>query len=183
MKSVVFSAANESFQVSHIIYAGPVQPIPEQLRKGETTHSFKMLTALGTSYCYYRSEENAKKARTALTAKLHSSKQSLYSHRGEIIDPAAVISYGPVYQLKEPQDDFTHSFSLSLKSSQEKTTRLRLMFKSEEAAQSGRRGLYGAINSAYGIAPAAKASAVSGESKESKEQQPEPVCAASQLPF
>ena len=60
MKSVVFNAGSESFKVTNVVYAGPVTEIPEEKRRNNSTHSFRMVTTLGATYCYYKSFKTAK---------------------------------------------------------------------------------------------------------------------------
>lgn len=151
MKSAVFNTANEAYQVSHISYAGPVHEIPEKSRKGESTHSFKMITSLGVAYCYYRSQETASKARGVLSAMFQTVKPRVFTYRGETIDPESVVSFTAVYELKELKDGFSHAFTVSLKATDDKNPRLCLRFKTLEAAKNSRKALWAAINAVNGL--------------------------------
>ena len=151
MKSAVFSTAREAFQVAHVSYAGPVREIPSESRKGDSSHSFKMITSLGMAWCYYRSEESARKARGALGAMLASVKSRLFSCQGESIDPHAVVSFTSVYELKEPHENKTHAFTVSLRIAEGKNPRLCLQFTSVEAARKARGALWAMIDAVNGI--------------------------------
>lgn len=174
MKSAIYTTASAAFQVSHILYAGSIQELPEERRKDGNTHSFKIITTSGTSYLYFKSEETAKNARAALGAKLRDVKPNTYTYCYDIIDPKAVVSFSPVFPLKTPQGSCTHVFTVTLAANQAKEEKVWLKYKSEDNAKKGRIALFAAISAANGerqassseapaAAPVAVAAAVSAD--------------------
>ena len=151
MKSAVFSTTNESYHISNIAFAGPISSIPEEKRKGECTHSFRMVTSQGTVYCRYRSEETAKNARGALGAMMSHIKGHLFRSGYVSIDPSKVVSFGSVVSFKNRVNDKTHGFTVQLSSIHEKSAKVWLSYDSEEQAQTARKGLYASICRSSGI--------------------------------
>ncbi len=149
MSTVIFAAGFQSYNVSQIIYAGQVVEIPEERRKSENTHSFKVITTIGSSFCYFRSSDAAWKARGALGAMLDTLKPNLFRYRREVIDPRAVVTFGKVFELKTPVNDFTHAFVVNLRTADADHGKVWLRFKSEESAGKAIRALYASIHAAF----------------------------------
>jgi hypothetical protein len=149
MNSAVYSSAETSFQVAHIMYAGSVYQIPEDKRKNESTHSFKILTCVGPSFFYFKGEDTAKNARGALGAKIRELKRAAFCHGHEIIDPASVVSFSQAFALKNPQGDLTHAFTVTLATLDGAENKVWLKYKSEENAQKGRKALFAAMHAAH----------------------------------
>jgi hypothetical protein len=149
MSTVIFAAGNRSYNISQVVYAGPVLPIPEDLSKSECTHSFKLITACGASYCYFKSEEAATNARRALGAMLLAKKPYLFKRGSELLDPRAVVSFSHVIELKKPIDDSTHAFVISLRTADTDHGKAWMRFTSEEDARKAMRGLYASLHAAY----------------------------------
>lgn len=148
--SAIFSTPAECYQVSNVMYAGQVNEIPQDKRKGESTHFFRMITSLGPVYCYYKSEDSAKKARTALGAMMGSVKEELFKSNGNLLDTKKVVSYGKVYKLKNCDDGKSHAFPVTLESVKEKNSQIWLTFKTEDEAVKTRKALYASIQSVNG---------------------------------
>lgn len=148
MNATLFNTATESYQVSHIAYAGPVSEIPEDRRKNGHTHAFKMVGTRGTVYCNYRSEESAKKAHGLLLAMMSANKPAAFRHGFELVDPAKVVSLSRVIQFKEPQGELTHAFVVTIDTADEKNGRVWLRYRSEDSANKARRALFAAIHAA-----------------------------------
>ena len=172
MSSAIFSNGNQAYQVSKIIYAGPVSMIPEDRRRNGSTHSFKIITGLGSVFSYYKDEETARKARGMLAGMLESLKPAAFKHGYEFLDPAEVVSFGSVVQFKKPvQEEYTHGFVVSIETLQAKSQELWLRYKSEDHAQKGRKALWASVHGALGLSKPAAA----------KTAAPQPV--TSSMPF
>jgi len=154
MKSVVFNTARESIHAARINYVGEIETMPEEKRKGDCTHYFRLGTRVGTLYCHYKSEESAQSARKAVVAKVMAVKPSIYSSNGRIIDPRAVVSFGYLFPLKKSQNGATHAFIVTMETADEKNNRIWLTFKSEEAAKKARIALFAAVHAVFGPATA-----------------------------
>lgn len=163
MNSAIFRTATESYQVSQIAYVGPVGEIPEDRRKGESTHSFKVITSVNPVYCYYKSLDSAKNARGAVGAMFNEVKPYSFKHGYEIIDTKRVVSVSNVFALKKVQDDLTHAFCVILDSRNEKNNRIWLRYKSEDNAKKGRNALFASIHSVNNTTPAAEEEPAEGE--------------------
>ena len=150
MNAAVFSTANESYQVSNINYAGPVAEIPPERRKGESTHSFKMITSMGPVFCHFTSDEAAKKAHGALAGMMERCKPSTYKHGFEVIDTRKIVSYSRVVPFKASQNGHTHAVIVSVESAaaDPKRSQVWLRYRSEENATKGRTALFAAIQAA-----------------------------------
>jgi hypothetical protein len=148
MDTVVFSAGFTSYNINHIIYAGPAGRVPEDRRTNAVTHSFKIITSLGVAYCGYKSEEDARQARERLENMLESHKKALFRHGFETLDPRAIVSFGSTLQLKKPQRDRTHAIIVTMRSCDQQKNAVWLLFKSEESARAALRGLYGVMKAA-----------------------------------
>lgn len=149
MKSAVFSTTLEAYQVSNIIYAGPVKEIPEEHQKTHSaTHEFKIITTLGPVYCKYKDQESATRARGALGAMMDTLKSNLYRTGRECLDPHKVVSFGRVVQLKNTTDGMTHAFVVSLETTQDKNNQIWFTYRSEDNAVKARKALFASIQSA-----------------------------------
>jgi len=153
MSSAIFSTSFDSYNVEHIIYAGGIQEIPEEMRKNDSTHSFRIITRLGPVYCYYKGIEAARKARGMLDSMLDSKKQHIFRSGSEIIDAESIISYGRVVKLKNNEDGKTHAFTVTLNCANEKCNQIWLTYKTEESAKKARAILWSMIESSNGTLP------------------------------
>jgi hypothetical protein len=151
MSSAVFTTGNEAYHVANIVYAGPVGEIPAERRRNGSTHSFKVLTTVGATFCYYKDAEAARKARGALTGMLETLKPNAFRHGNEYVDPQKVVSFGNVLQFKKPQDDLTHAFVITLQTADEKNREVWMRFKSEDHARKGRRALWAIVHAVNGL--------------------------------
>ena len=151
MNSAIFKTSKESYQVSNIMYAGPVSEIPEERRKGKATNTFKIITGLGAGYCYYTNAEAARNSRGALGAMIDSVKPRVFKHGYECIDPYTIISFSGVIKLKEAQGDMTHAVIVTLDTAEEKNRRVWLKYRSEENAKKGTQALWAVINAVNGV--------------------------------
>ena len=158
MKSAVFSAGLETYQVAHILYAGSVSEVPKEIRKGETTHSFRMVTTQGPVFCYYKSLDAAKKARGALGFLMDTLKENVFHGIGVCLDTKSVVSFGRVVKLKNSDDGQTHGFVVVFNTVHEKAAQIWLTYKSEEHAEKARKGLYAAIHKANNLEYSPKSS-------------------------
>ena len=151
MGLAIFANGNQAYQVAKIIYAGPVHQIPEDRRRNGSTHSFKIITGLGSVFSYYKNEETARKARGALAGMLDILKPASFKHGYEFIDPAHVVSFTSVVQFKKPVDQYTHGFVISVETAQAKSQEIWLRYKSEGNAQKGRKALWATVHSVHGL--------------------------------
>lgn len=147
MKSAVFSNGSDTYQVANIIYAGPVSEIPQEKRKGESTHSFRMITTQGTVYCYYKSIESAKNSVGALKQMMESLKENVFKSGADWFDTKRVVSFGHVIKLKNTQDGQTHAFLVIIDTADNNHNQIWLTYKSEDHAEKARKALYAAIHS------------------------------------
>jgi hypothetical protein len=106
-----------------------------------------MITTRKSVFSHYKSLENGIKARGFLVGMLEEAKPSMYKHGFELLDPAAVVSFGNVITLKTPQGEYTHAVCVTLDTAEEKYNKVWLRYKSEENAQKGRRALYAVLHS------------------------------------
>jgi hypothetical protein len=151
MRSAIFTSGSQAYQVSKIIYAGYVHAIPEDRRRNDSTHSFKIVTANGAAFSYYKNEEAARKSRNMLGAMLDELKPVAFKHAGEFIDPAHIVSFGGVFQFKKAQGEYTHGFQITIATVQEKNQEIWLRYKSDDHAQKGRKALWAAVHNANGM--------------------------------
>ncbi|MBN1127710.1 MAG: hypothetical protein JXA71_01910 [Chitinispirillaceae bacterium] len=167
MSSALFTCGNEAYQVSKIIYAGPVSVIPEDRRRNGSTHSFKIVTGLGAVFSYHKDEETARKSRGALAAMLDSLKPKAFKHRyDEFVDPRGIVSFSNVVQFKQPIEQYTHGFVVTMETAAEKNREIWFRYKSEDHAQKGRKALWATVHGANGMSngqKAAEAPATSGQ--------------------
>ncbi|NLW33450.1 MAG: hypothetical protein GXY77_18540 [Fibrobacter sp.] len=153
MKSAVFSNGSDTYQVANVIYAGPVSEIPQEKRKGDSTHSFRMITTQGVVYCYYKSIESAKNSVGALKAMMESLKVNIFKTGAEWIDINRIVSFGRVIKLKNTENGQTHAFLVNIDTTDEKHNQIWLTYKSEDHAEKARKALYAAIHSVNKVQP------------------------------
>jgi hypothetical protein len=151
MRSAIFSNGSDAYQVEKIVYAGPVAKIPEDRRRNGSTHSFKIITVLGTVYSYYKDEELARKSRGMLGAMLDEIKPHAFRYGIEFLDPSRVVSFSKVVQFKKPMEEYTHGFVITIETAQEKSRELWFRYKSEDHAQKGRKALWASIHAVNGM--------------------------------
>ncbi|MBN2035718.1 MAG: hypothetical protein JW768_03160 [Chitinispirillaceae bacterium] len=151
MSSVCFTCGNESYQVSKIIYAGPVTEIPEDRRRNGSTHSFKIITGLGAVFSYYQNEEAARKSRSILAGMLDAIKPTAFKRGIDFIDPKGIVKFGRVVQFKQPVGQYTHGFVITLETAQEQNQEVWVRYKSEDHATKGWKALWASIYSANGM--------------------------------
>lgn len=150
MNSTIFSTPLESFPVAHIIFCGYISEIPQEKRKSDQTHSFKIITSTGPVYCYYDGFENARKAKGVLEAMMAETKPALFRSSNETIDAARIVSFSKVITLKKPESSFTHAIIVTLETTApEKLAQVWMHYKSEEAGRNARKALYATILSLY----------------------------------
>jgi hypothetical protein len=151
MNSAIFSTPSECYLVNSIIYAGPVFEIPAEKRKGEHTHSFKMITTIGPAYCNFNKIEPAKKARAILGIMIEQTKLSIFKTITEtdIFDITKIVSFGKVLTFKKPENGYTHAFIVTLDTLNQKASQVWLSYKSENSARNVRKALYASIQSFY----------------------------------
>ncbi|HLV31478.1 MAG TPA: hypothetical protein VKY57_07920 [Chitinispirillaceae bacterium] len=147
MKSAVFSNGSDTYQVANVIYAGPVSEIPQEKRKGDSTHSFRMITTQGEVYCNYKSIESAKNSVGALKAMMESLKENVFKTGTESIDTKRIVSFGRVVKLENTENGKTHAFLVNIDTTDEKHNQIWLTYKSEDHADKARKALYAAIHS------------------------------------
>ena len=176
MNSLVFSTNYEAYNVEKVVYVGPILEIPEDRRKNGYTHYFKIITSVGPEYCQYDSQENARKARGALAMKIDQCKKTLFKHGLEVIDPKKVVAFSSVFALKTPQGEKTHAFTVIVETSDDKSAKVWLTYKSQDFAEKGRKALYAVVHAAY--------DSVRPNSEKSPQEQPVAVAAeTATLPF
>jgi uncharacterized protein YggL (DUF469 family) len=151
MNTVIFSTAFDSYNIMHIIYAGAVQEIPQEKRKNDISHFFRILTRQGVAFCYFKGGESARKARVILETMMESAKPNkLFRSGSELIDVESVISYGRIVKLKNSEDGKTHAFTVILNTVSERNNQVSFSFKSEESAKKARAVLWSIMESLYG---------------------------------
>jgi hypothetical protein len=151
LSPVIFSNGYESYQVNGIVYAGPVHQIPEQHRRNAYTHSFKIITGLGAAFLSYKDEDNAKKARGALSVMLERAKPGSFRAGYEYLDPSGIVSFNNVVQFKKPVDDCTHGYMVSILTHDEKNREVWLKFKTEDHAVKSRKAMWATLHSFNGV--------------------------------
>lgn len=156
MSSAIFTNGNNAYQVANIMYAGSVSEIPENRRQNGSTHSFKMITGLGTVFSYYKNEELARKSRGALAAMLDAVKPKAFKHGWEFIDPSHIVCFSNVVQFKKPVGPYTHGLVLTMDTAEEKSQEIWLRYKSEDHAQKARKALWATVHSANGMSSQAE---------------------------
>jgi hypothetical protein len=177
MSVSVFNTATESYQVSKIAYAGPIGEIPEDRRKYDNTHSFKIVTSLGAGFCYFKDQEKARSAQNALRAMLNAEGRRMFHHGYQVIDPEKIVSFSNVLTLKTSRDECTHAVVVTVETSDQNNQKIWLRYKSEENARKGRKALYASILSRNDTGDSSHAEET-GET-----QQEETPAPAENLPF
>jgi len=160
MSSAIFTSGNEAYQVSNIVYAGPVEEIPEEHRRNGSTHSFKIITGLGASFSYYKDAESARKARGILGSMLDTLKPNAFKRGNVFIDPSRIVSFSSTLQFKKPVGEYTHGVVVSIQCSDEKNREVWLRYKSEDHAEKGRKALWAVVHSVNGMSKASAAKPV-----------------------
>ena len=184
MNSAVFNTNKQSYQVTNIMYAGPVEEIPEERRKTPNTHSFRLVTSLGAGYCYFRNFETATNARKALGGMLMSLKPYVFRSANQLIDPRRVVSFSHVFELKQAREDGkTHGFVVVIESADEKARKIWLTFQSEDHARKAQRALFAAIHSANDLKPDSRSSRKSGADEQVDEKREDGTAPKDNLPF
>lgn len=148
MQETIFSNGNESYQVAHIIHVSRIWEIPEEKRRFDRSHCFKLVTTLGPAFCSYKSFETARKVRGKLYAMLTAAKPEMFSHGNDLIDPNAIVSIGDVLELKNPQGENTHAIIVTIKTNDARHSKVWLRYKSEENAKKGKRILWAVVGKA-----------------------------------
>jgi hypothetical protein len=160
MSSAIFTCGNDAYQVSKIIYAGPVTEIPEDRRRNGSTHSFKIVTGLGAVFSYHKNEEMARKSRGALATMLDTLKPKAFKHGyNEFVDPKGIVSFSNIVQFKQPIEQYTHGFVVTVETAAEKNREIWFRYSSEDHAQKGRKALWAAVHGANGMSTKDGASA------------------------
>lgn len=154
MSISIFSTYSESVSLVHIVCVGSVFEIPEENRKGESTHTFKIITSSSSIYCYYKNADAAKIAHDSLEKQLDEHGRKLFKHSGDIIDASRIISFSKVVTLKKPQQNCTHAIILNLDTCiDEKQRQIWLHYKSEESATNARKALFALVSLANEHSP------------------------------
>jgi hypothetical protein len=156
MSSAIFTNGNNAYQVANIMYAGSVSEIPENRRQNGSTHSFKIITGLGTIFSYYKNEELARKSRGALAAMLDTVKPKAFKHGWEFVDPSRIVCFSNVVQFKKPVGPYTHGLVLTIDTAEEKSQEIWLRYKSEDHAQKARKALWATVHSVNGMSSQAE---------------------------
>jgi hypothetical protein len=150
MNSTIFSTPFESFPVAHITYCGYISEIPQDKRKNNQTHSFKIMTSIGAVYCYYNGFEEAKKSHDSLEGMMKETKPAIFKYGTESIDASKIVSFSKVLSIKKPENGFTHAIVTTLETvAPEKSAQVWMHFKSDESAHNARKALYATILSLY----------------------------------
>lgn len=151
MNTAIFSTTFDSYNIMHIIYAGAVQEIPQEKRKNDMSHFFRILTRQGSAFCYFKGGESARKARILLETMMESAKPNqLFRSGSELIDVESVISYGRIIKLRNSENGKTHAFTVILNTVSERNNQLCFSFKSEESAKKARAVLWSIMETLYG---------------------------------
>ncbi|MBD3346797.1 MAG: hypothetical protein GF401_17205 [Chitinivibrionales bacterium] len=148
MNSAIFTTSFQNYHVSQILFAGPVIELPEEKRKGEMSHYFKIICHNGASYCHFKSQDAARNARNALGAMLNSMKPYCYKYGNSTIDSKGVVSFSNVFPLKTIRNDLTHAIVVTLDTTDEDNSKIWLKFKSEDNAWKGQKALFASIYAA-----------------------------------
>jgi hypothetical protein len=148
MRTAIFNTSSRAYQVSNIVYAGAVEPLRDGLRKRGNTHSFKIISSLGSFFCYYKSEKSACAARSVLGSMVAGCKPASYKQNGQIIDPAEVISFSYVFPLKTVVNGLCYAFTVTVETRERENVTLWMKYTSRKEALRGRHSLCDAIRAA-----------------------------------
>jgi len=155
MSISIFSTYSESFPLSHIVYVGSVFEISAENRKGESTHSFKIITSSNTMYCNFKDVESAKTAHDTLEKQWGEYGKKLFKNAGDSIDVSRITSFSKVVTLKKPQQNCTHAIILNIDACiDEKQRQIWLHYKSDESATNARKALFTLISMTNENSPA-----------------------------
>lgn len=147
MSISIFSTYSESFPLSHIVYVGSVFEISEENRKGESTHSFKIITSSNVMYGSYKDALAAKTAHDSVEKLLDEHGKKLFKNGGDIIDVSRITSFSKVIPLKKPQQNCTHALIITIDSCiDEKQRQIWCLYKSDESATNARKALFALIS-------------------------------------
>lgn len=150
-QNVLFSTHNETIQISQIIYAGPVGEIPEENRKYDSTHAFKIITHTGAVWCNFKDIETASKARGILAVMMDQVKKVLFKSHGEVVDPKDIISFSSVCEIKSATDKNRFGFVISIDCIDETHRKLWFLYSSTENAEKGRKALFACLMESNGL--------------------------------
>jgi hypothetical protein len=147
MSISIFSTYSESIPLSHIVYVGSVFEIAEENRKGESTHSFKIITSSNVIYGSYKDALAAKTAHNSVEKLLEEHGKKLFKNSGDIIDVSRITSFSKVVPLKKPQQNCTHALILNIDTSiDEKHRQIWCLYKSDESATNARKALFALVS-------------------------------------
>jgi hypothetical protein len=147
MSISIFSTYSESFPLSHIVYVGSVFEIAEENRKGESTHSFKIITSSNVMYGSYKDALAAKTAHDSVEKLLEEHGRKLFKNGGDMIDVSRITSFSKVITLKKPQQNYTHAIVMNIDTSiEEKLRQIWFLYKSEESAANARKALFALVS-------------------------------------
>ena len=163
MNSAIFSTGNQNYNIATVVYAGPVQEIPAERRRNEYTHYFKLLTALGPTFAYFKDVDAARKSRGALSGMLEVIKPRAFRYGNTFIDPSSVVALSNVIQFKKALGEFTHGFVVRVLTIDEKNQEVWVRYRSEDHARKGRKAMWAAMQAANGL---------SNTTKQAEETQP-----------
>jgi hypothetical protein len=150
-QNVLFTAINETIQVNHIIYAGPVSETPVASRKNDLTHYFKIITRTGAIWCHFKNAEAANKARGTLAVMMDQVKKVLFKTLGEVVDPKEIISYSNVQEFKSSNENSDFGFVVNINCIDERYRKLWFVYSSNEYAEKGRKALYACMMESNGV--------------------------------
>ncbi len=150
-QNVLFTTLNETIQVNHILYAGPVYDIPEANRKNNHTHSIKIITRTGAIWSYFDNADAANKARGALAVMMDQVKKVVFKSHGEAVDPREIISNSHICEIKSSTGKPSFGFVVTINCMDEKHRKLWFVYSSTETAEKARKALYACMMELHGI--------------------------------
>jgi hypothetical protein len=149
MQSTIFSTASDSFPISHVIHAGPVTAYPQEKRKSDHTHYFRLTTVHGPAFCHFKNEEAARRARGLLGAMLGTMKPHLFRSKGDCIDVASIVSFGRPVKLKSDGEEERYGLPVNIAATSDKNKTIWLTFQTEDSAKNVRRALFASVMAHY----------------------------------
>jgi len=155
MNSSIFTTSNVSINASLVSAIGPVQEIPADIRKGEATHSFKIITVIGPLYGYYKSEESAKNSRSALNAMIERIRHNVFRSAQYSIPSESIVGFSRVFALNTDAE-YTFSFKVNILTCSEKDSVVWLKYQSEDHAMKARKAIYAAVQAVNRVVPDAE---------------------------
>lgn len=150
-QNVLFTAHNETIQVNHILYAGPVYEIPAASRKNDNTHSIKIVTRAGAVWCNFNNVDAANKARAALAVMMDQVKKVVFKSQGEVLDPREIISNSNICEIKSSTEKSSFGFVVTINCMDEKHRKHWFVYSSSETAEKARKALYACMMELHGI--------------------------------